>query len=961
MLRRIVYLFWKVICLFITLALCIHGFSPLQPAQAAICTVTNDDDSGAGTLRALLADPTCDSITFASAMTIHLANPLWIDTGRTVTIDGSDQEVNITDDNFRRVITVASGADATLQNITITQGSNEDYFVASEGAISESSLIPNFGTLRIISSTVNGKPTMSAGMVGSGIMNRGTLIVDQSTFTGHSALGGAAIYNDGYMSSGLANISVTNSTFATNTSWVTGEGDIWTGVIGGGGAITNFAGILTVTGNTFTSNTAQYAGGAIVGYYGENTLTNNTFSDNIAENKGGAVLLFGGALTNNTFYGNSAPNGGALFILNVSPMAVMMSNNILVNGTPAAGPNCFFETTGGSEPGTISGSNNLADDDSCGATFTLFPDLLSLTGGLGNHGGPTQTIPLLEGSPAIDAGDDILCPATDQRGVTRPQGAACDIGAYEFEESVIPIDYVISGAVYDDLNANGSRDAGEEGIGGAPVILALNLDQVPFNYLTAYSTADGSFQFNLTPPAGGLPAGFSVSIFVEPVTGYKITQLPAQFAVLTGNLTGMDIGVHTIVLTPTPAGFPDGLQGVAYNQTITVTGGDAPYTFTPSSLDLPAGLSYAFDEQLGTITLSGAPTESGEFLAHIDFNDANNVFAQVHEYFTIHPPMQFSPATLPNGSLDTAYSQTITVSGGIPPYAFAVGSEHWLPAGLTLDTSSGSIVISGTPSEAGQATLDVYVSDQSGNTIEVQRAFWIKTAPSLNLTSSLNPSLESQPVTFSLASTATVADWPAPWGQVTFKADGVVIPGCEGLWLEFDPGTEEPAPNPVTCTISSLAVGTHMITAELTALFGPYMDGSAELQGGQTVDPSTPLYQTAGFTAPVDLGGVLNIAKAGQMIPLKWQLLDAAGNPVTDLDPASVMLTAQSYACETGTSTDLIETYTTGTTLLQNLGNGYYQLNWKTLKSYVNTCRQLTLTIDSWTEESLTSLFVFSR
>ena len=52
-------------------------------------------------------------------------------------------------------------------------------------------------------------------------------------------------------------------------------------------------------------------------------------------------------------------------------------------------------------------------------------------GTLGNYGGSTQTIPLLAGSSAIDAGNDATCPATDQRGVGRPQGAHCDIGAYE--------------------------------------------------------------------------------------------------------------------------------------------------------------------------------------------------------------------------------------------------------------------------------------------------------------------------------------------------------------------------------------------------------------------------------------------------------------------------------------------------------------------------------------------------
>lgn len=644
-------------------------------------------------------------------------------------------------------------------------------------------------------------------------------------------------------------------------------------------------------------------------------------------------------------------------------MSVTMSNNLLIDSMPAAGPNCFFETTGDSEPGTISGSNNLADDDSCGAGFTLVPDLPSLTGVLGDHGGSTQTVSLLKGSPAIDAGDDSQCSATDQRGVTRPQGAACDIGAYEFEEAIVPSDYVISGVVYNDLNANGSRDAGEEGIGGAPVILLLNIDQTPFSSLTAETSADGSFQFTLTPPDGGLPAGFSVTVYVESsFPGVEITQLPAPFAALMGNLTGMDIGVHWIVLEHTPASFPDGVQGVPYAQTMTVTGGDTPYTFTPTdSWSVPAGVSAAFDPQAGTITLSGTPTETGTFYTHVDVTIASGLLYQIWEDFTINPPMQFNPLVLPDGRLGSAYSQRITVSGGIPPYAFVVGSEQWLPAGMTLDTSSGSIVISGTPSEAGRVTLDLYVSDQTGDRVEVQRAFWINTAPSLTLTSSLNPSLEGEPVTFSLGSTATVDDWPAPWGQVTFKADGTAISGCEGLWLGSNPETEEPAPNPVTCTAASLAVGTHTITAELTTLYGPYTDGSATLQGGQAVNAAAPLYQSSGFSSPVDLGGVLNLAKAGQMIPLKWRLLDAAGNPVTDLDPASVTLTVSAFACQTGIATDAIETYATGVTSLQNLGNGYYQLNWKTEKSYANTCKQITLKIGAWSGDGFTALFKFNK
>ncbi len=925
------------------------ALSPAKTVHAATCTVTSAADSGEGSLRSLLGDTTCDTIGFASDISIHLTSPLWVDSGRTITIDGTVHTVNLTDDAFRRVITVASGADATLQNITISQGSDIGYFVEAEGSMSESSMIPNFGTLEINNCTIIGNPAMPANMVGSAIMNRGTLRVSRSTLTGHSALGGGAIYNDGYMSDGLANTTVTDSTFTGNISWVQGAGNVWTGIFGGGGAIANFSGSLTVTGSTFKQNTAFYAGGAIASV-GPFIATNNTFANNTATMYGGAIFTYMGELTNNTFVGNGATNGALWFYDGGFPLT--LKNNLMVKDSMSS--NCSYDA-GEGEPGGIAGSNNLADDDSCATPLftgiTTVENLSTQVGALSDNGGPTQTIPLLSGSAAIDAG--AVCPATDQRGVVRPQGAACDAGAYEYEP---PSDYSISGTVYEDVNANGARDADETGAEGARVILDLG-----FTDLTTDAAADGSYQFTL--PAANIPAGFSVSVYVEPSSGVKITQTPALDIPLTGNLTGMDIGLHQIALISTPARFPDGMLGVFYNQTLALGDGDAPYTFIPTtSWSVPAGLIYTFDPQAGTITLTGTPSEAGTFHTHIDITEANGAFGQIWEDFTIYPPMQFSPDSLPDGSLGVAYNQTITVSGGVAPYNFKDhGSEEWLPSDLTIDTSSGDIVIAGTPTEAGHAVLDVYVYDQTGSYIEIQPAFWIKTDPALTLTSSLNPSLQGQEVTFSLASTATVAKWPAPWGQVTFKADGAAISGCDGLWMGYDPNMEQLAPNPVTCTTSALTAGSHTITAALTILFGPYNSATATLTGGQTVNANAPLYQSAGFTAPLDLGDVLNTAKAGQMIPLKWRLLDSTGVPVTNIDPASVNLTVNVYTCPAGVPVDTIETYTTGTSTLQNLGDGYYQLNWKTDKAWANSCKQLTLKIGTWTGDGLNALFQFKK
>jgi hypothetical protein len=117
--------------------------------------------------------------------------------------------------------------------------------------------------------------------------------------------------------------------------------------------------------------------------------------------------------------------GGALFSTNGS---VTLWNSIIANSP--SGSNCFGTV--------IDGGHNLSSDGSC--HFTAPGSLNNtdpLLGTLGDYGGPTPTVPLLIGSPALDAADSAHCPPTDQRGVARPFGAACDIGAFESESVVI--------------------------------------------------------------------------------------------------------------------------------------------------------------------------------------------------------------------------------------------------------------------------------------------------------------------------------------------------------------------------------------------------------------------------------------------------------------------------------------------------------------------------------------------
>ncbi|HMQ32238.1 MAG TPA: M14 family zinc carboxypeptidase [Chloroflexaceae bacterium] len=119
------------------------------------------------------------------------------------------------------------------------------------------------------------------------------------------------------------------------------------------------------------------------------------------------------------------------------------------------------------------------------------------------------------------------------------------------------------------------------------------------------------------------------------------------------------------------------------------------------------------------------------------------------------------------------------------------------------------------------------------------------------------------------------------------------------------------------------------------------------------------VYTFAGFGPPVDNTPALNSANAGQAIPLKWRLTDAAGAPVTNL--ASVKVVVNNLACPVGTSADQIEEYAPGSSGLLNLGNGYYQYNWATPKSYARSCKTLKLDLGEGTGMERTALFQFPR
>lgn len=332
-----------------------------------------------------------DTIIFAaelSGKTIHLSSTLTIT--KDVTIDGSALASPITisgdtDNNGVgdiRVIYVAYGVFyATLNRLIITEG-----MISLDMNLHESGGgIKNDGEMTIINSIIsNNSSVMEQQGAGGGIGNYGMMTITNSTISGNSAWYGGGIENDGWL---YLNNSTVSGNFAHNA----------------GGGIEDYGNIMRIINSTISGNSSDYSGAGIENW-SSLELYNSTISNNSAVHSGGGIENYAGT--------------------------IIYYNTIIANST---GGDCYNVPLG-QYTGVIWSRNSLTEDGSCSAALSGDPRL----GPLASNGGPTQTHALLPGSSAIDTGYDPYCAwqwwtnNLDQRGATRPQGAHCDIGSYEY-------------------------------------------------------------------------------------------------------------------------------------------------------------------------------------------------------------------------------------------------------------------------------------------------------------------------------------------------------------------------------------------------------------------------------------------------------------------------------------------------------------------------------------------------
>ena len=227
-------------------------------------------------------------------------------------------------------------------------------------------------------------------------------------------------------------------------------------------------------------------------------------------------------------------------------------------------------------------------------------------------------------------------------------------------------------------------------------------------YSAALSATGGETPYTWTISGGNLPSGLTLSAGGT-ISGSPKSAGTSNFMVKVAGADGKDDNdtqalsiVVSSALAITTGSLPGGQVGVAYSQTLQVSGGTAPYTWSITGGSLPQGLSLSAGQ------ISGTPSSPGMANFTVKVVDKNSVSDTQNLSINISTaPVSITTSSLPAGKVGTAYSQTLLASGGTGTYTWSIASGS-LPAGLNL---SGSGQIAGTPTVAGNANFTVKVSD----------------------------------------------------------------------------------------------------------------------------------------------------------------------------------------------------------------------------------------------------------
>jgi uncharacterized protein YhjY with autotransporter beta-barrel domain len=383
----------------------------------------------------------------------------------------------------------------------------------------------------------------------------------------------------------------------------------------------------------------------------------------------------------------------------------------------------------------------------------------------------------------------------------------------------------------------------------------------PVSATVAYNSTSNPITLNITgptatgvavgtAPAHGTATASGTSITYTPTTGYAG---PDTFTYTASNGAGSSTPANvTITVSPptivyAPTNPPSGTVGVAYSQSLaSASGGASPYTYTIASGALPAGLTLAANG-----TLSGTATAAGTFTFAVKATDSSSGPAAPFTKTTANlsltiagPTITLAPGTLPGGTVNTPYSQTITASGGTSSYTYAVTSGT-LPTGITLTTAG---LLSGTTTQAGSFPITITATDSTTGTgpFSKPQAYTLTIAgPTITIAPA---SIPNGTVGTGYSQTLSAAGGTAPY---TFSTTPANLPA--GLSLDAS-GTLSGTPTTagdytfsVIATDAQSFTGSRSYTVHVAAI-APGAPTGANATAGDAQASVT-------FTAPTDTGG----------------------------------------------------------------------------------------------------------
>jgi hypothetical protein len=325
----------------------------------------------------------------------------------------------------------------------------------------------------------------------------------------------------------------------------------------------------------------------------------------------------------------------------------------------------------------------------------------------------------------------------------------------------------------DSLGRTGSQTT-QITVGGGIVISPVTVPNgtIGTSYSQALTATGAVGGVSWIVSAGTLPGGLTLSPTTGLLSGTPTTAGSFSFTVqATDTLSQVGTQSYTMTvtgaLTISPATLPNGALSTAYSQTLTATGAVGGVSWIVSAGAIPAGLTL---NPTGGV-ISGTPAAAGVYSFTVQATDSISQTGSQSYSVTVTGALTISPATLPNGALSTAYSQTLTATGAVGGVSWIV-SAGAIPAGLTLNPTGG--VISGTPTAAGVYSFTVQATDSISQT--GLQAYSMTVSGTLSI---LPATLPNATVAVAYSQTLTASNNPI--GTVTWTLLNGTLPTGLGL------------------------------------------------------------------------------------------------------------------------------------------------------------------------------------